>query len=58
MGKNTSSLIGKRFDSGTVYGDSDKYIKTKTESNGHKVNTNFRGKNLPKDDAQILNTKE
>ena len=30
------------FDSETVYGDSDKYIKTKIKSYGDKVNTNFQ----------------
>ena len=33
--------MNKEFDSELVYGDSDKYIKTKIKSYGHKVNTNF-----------------
>ena len=43
-----SSLIGKEFDSEPVYGDSDKYIKTKIKSYGDKVSTNFQGKRVPK----------
>ena len=34
-----------------VYGDSDKYIKTKIKSYGDKVNTNFQGKKVPKESA-------
>ena len=33
--------MNKEFDSELVYGDIDKYIKTKIKSYGHKVNTNF-----------------
>ena len=36
-----SIVIGKEFDSESVYGDSDKYIKTKIKLYGNKVNTNF-----------------
>ena len=36
------SLIGKKCDSDPVYGDSDKYMKTKTKSYGDKVNTNLQ----------------
>ena len=36
-----SSLTGKEFYSEPVYGDSDKYIKTKIKPYGDKVNTNF-----------------
>ena len=32
------------FDSEPVYGDNDKYIKTKIKSYGDKINTNFQGK--------------
>ena len=46
-----SSLIGKQFDNEPVYGDSDKYIKTKIKSYGDKVNTNFQDKKLPKENA-------
>ena len=39
------------FDSEPVYGDNDKYIKTKIKLYGDKVNTNFQGKKLPKENA-------
>ena len=39
------------FDSEPVYGDNDKYIKTKIKLYGDKVNTNFQGKTLPKENA-------
>ena len=40
-----------KFDSETVYGDSDKYIKRKIKIYEDKVNTNFPGKNVPKENA-------
>ena len=46
-----SSLIGKKFASEPVYGDSDNYIKTKTKSYGNKVNTNFQGKKVLKENS-------
>ena len=39
------------FDSEPVYGDNDKYIKTKIKLYGDKVNTNFQGKKLSKENA-------
>ena len=36
------------FESEAVYGDDDKYIKTKIKSYGNKANTNFQGKKHPK----------
>ena len=46
---------GKRldieFDSEPVYGDGDKYIKTKIKTYGDGVNTNFQGKKVPKENA-------
>ena len=39
-----SILISIEFDSEPVYGDNDKYIKTKINSYGDQVNTNFQGK--------------
>ena len=39
------------FDSEPVYGDNNKHIKTKIKSYGDKVNTNFQGKNIPKQNA-------
>ena len=39
------------FDSEPVYGDNDKYIKAKIKSYRDKVNTNFQGKKMPKENA-------
>ena len=36
-----SNLMNVKFDSELVYGDNDKYIKTKIKLYGDKVNTNF-----------------
>ena len=47
-GKKNSNLVGKKFDSELVYGDNDKYIKTKKKTYEDKINTNFQGKKLPK----------
>ena len=41
--------MNKEFDSEPVYGDNDKYIKTKIKSYGDKINTNFQGKKRPKE---------
>ena len=46
-----SSLMNKEFDSESVYGDNDKYIKTKIKSYQDKVNTNFQGKKKPKENT-------
>ena len=43
--------MNMKFDSKAVYGDSDKYIKTKIKSNGDQINTNFQGKKVPKENA-------
>ena len=40
--------MNKKFDSEPVYGDNDKYIKTKIKSYGDKINTNFQGKKYQK----------
>ena len=45
-----SNLRNVKFDSEPVYGDNDKHIKTK-KSYGDKINTNFQGKKLPKENA-------
>ena len=47
--ENVSSLINIEFDSEPVYGDNDKYIKTKIKIYRDKVNTNFHGKKIPKE---------
>ena len=39
------------FDSEPVYGDVDKYIKAKIKVEGDRVNTNFQGKKVPKQNA-------
>ena len=46
-----SSLIGKEFDSDPVSGDNNKYINTKIKSYGDKINENFQGKEIPKENA-------
>ena len=46
-----SSLINIKCDSEPVHGDNDKYIKTKMNLYGDKVNTNFRGKKIPNEKA-------
>ena len=44
-----SSLMNIEFDSEPVYGD--KYIKTKIKQYRDKINTNFQGKKVPKENA-------
>ena len=44
-----SNLIKIKFDCKPVYGDDDKYIKTKIKLCGDKINTNFQGKKIPKE---------
>ena len=39
-----SNLMNIKSDSEPVYGDNDKYIKTKIKSYGDEINTNFQGK--------------
>ena len=46
-----SSLMNKEFDSESVHGDNDKYIKTEIKSYRDNVNTNFHGKKIPKENA-------
>ena len=48
MDKKKSNLIGKKTDSEPVYGDNDKYIKTKIKICRDNINTNFQGKEIPK----------
>ena len=43
------SLLNKEVDSDPVYGDNNKYIKTKMKEYKDKINTNFQGKKLPKE---------
>ena len=46
-----SSLMSIEYDSESVYGNNDKYIKTKIKLYGDKINTNFQGKKIPKENA-------
>ena len=46
-----SNSLSTKFDSEPVYGDNDKYIKTKRKSYGDKINTNVQGKKIPKENA-------
>ena len=46
-----SSLMNIEFNSAPVYRDNEKYIKTKIKLYGDKVNTNFQGKKMPKENA-------
>ena len=39
------------FGSEPAYGDNDKYLEVKIKSYGDKVNTNFQGKKIPKENA-------
>ena len=48
MGKSCAS---NEFDSDPVHGDNDKYIKTKIKMYEDRVNTNFQGKKVPKENA-------
>ena len=45
------NLLNVEFDSEPVYGDEDKYTKTKLKMYGDKLNTNFQGKKVPKENA-------
>ena len=46
-----SNLMNIEFGSEPVYGDNDKYIKTKIKMYEGRVNTNFKGKRVPKENA-------
>ena len=46
-----SNLLDVKFDSEPVYGDVDRYIKTKIKMYGDRVNTYFQGKKVPKENA-------
>ena len=43
--------MNKEFDDEPVYGDNNKFIKTKVKSYGDDVNTNVRGKKIPKENT-------
>ena len=45
------NLLNIEFDSDPVYGDNDKYIETKIKMCEDRVNSNFQGKKVPKENA-------
>ena len=45
------NLLNIAFDSEPVYGDVDKNTKTKIKIYGDRVNTNFQGKKVPRENA-------
>ena len=49
--KKVKNLLNVKFDSEPVYGDNDKYIKTKIKIYDGNVNTNFQDKGMPKEKA-------
>ena len=49
--KRVEKLLKIKFDSESVYGDNDKYIKAKRKLYGGSVNTNFQSKSVPKEKA-------
>ena len=51
MWEKVINLLNLKLDSEPVYGDNDKNIKTKIEIHGDKVNTNFQGKKIPKENT-------
>ena len=46
-----SNLMNIEFDSEPVYGDNDKYIRTKIKMYDDRVNTNFQDKKVPKENV-------
>ena len=46
--KTITGLLGIEFDSESVHGDNDFYIRTKIKKYDNKVNTNFKAKKFPK----------
>ena len=48
-----SNIIGKEFDSETVYGGNNKYIKTKIKQYKDKINTNFHMKGIPEENESL-----
>ena len=49
--KKVGNLLNIEFYSEPVYGDVDKYIKTKIKMYRDRVNINFQGKNVPVENA-------
>ena len=51
ISKRVGKLLKKKINSESVYGDNDKYIKTKIKTYVDSVITNFHGKNISKENA-------
>ena len=51
MEKKVKNLLSIKFDSEPVYGDNDKYIKTKIKIYDNNVNIIFHNKNVPKENV-------
>ena len=51
MWKRVRNLSNIKFDREPVYGDNDKYVKTKIKIYEDKANTNFEGKKIRKENA-------
>ena len=51
ISERVSNLMNIEFANEPVYDDNDKYIKTKIKLYGDKINTNFQGKKIPKENA-------
>ena len=51
MEKKNTSLTKINFDSEPIYGNNDKYIKTKIKSYGDKGNKNFQGNEIQKENV-------
>ena len=49
--KKFKNLLKTKFDSEPVYGNNDKYIKTKTKIYDGNANANFQDKGMPKEKA-------
>ena len=49
--ENINYLTNIELDSEPVYGDGDKYLKTKIKMYEDRVNTNLQGKKVPKENA-------
>ena len=47
--KKVKKLLKINFNSEPIYGDNDKYIKTKIKLYGSSVNANSKGKKMPKE---------
>ena len=46
--------MNKEFDSEPVYGNSDKYIKSNIKIHNNRINTNFQGKKIPKENTSYI----